>query len=117
MYVTKVTIKVDNSHHLPSYHGKCANVHGHTWRIVVSLKYEKPNNFGITVDFANLKRDLKELIPDHRDWNDFVINPTAENIAKYLFDRIKKELELPITFIEVFESDDSSIIYYDSEGL
>jgi 6-pyruvoyltetrahydropterin/6-carboxytetrahydropterin synthase len=115
MYVIKVAIKVDNAHHLPFYHGKCANIHGHTWKIIVSLSFEKLNNVGFTVDFSNLKRDLKEMIPDHRDWNDFLRNPTAENIAKYLFDRVKDELKLPISQIEIYESEDSSIIYNESE--
>ena len=78
-------------HALRNYRGKCENVHGHNYRLLVTVKGEKLDETGLLVDFIELKRVTREIIDrlDHQFINDIppfdVLNPSAENIAPFLF--------------------------------
>ena len=52
-----------SAHFLAGYHGKCANIHGHRWKVIATIKSEKlledPQNKGMVTDFGDLKKDLK----------------------------------------------------------
>lgn len=74
-------------------HHPCARLHGHNYVIEVTLKSAKLNKVGFVRDYGEL-RDIKDFIDetlDHRHLNDVIkgINPTAENIAKVLYDKFK----------------------------
>lgn len=83
------------AHRLPRYQGKCANVHGHNYRLGVSLRGEPDPYSGIFVDLGEVERVVKERILDrcdHGNLNDFIENPTAENIASWAFSRLAGKL-------------------------
>jgi 6-pyruvoyltetrahydropterin/6-carboxytetrahydropterin synthase len=81
-------------HSLRNYHGKCENVHGHNYRVCVTVRGQDVDENGLLVDFAVVKklvRAVKDRL-DHQYLNDLEpfdkINPSAENIAKYFYDEI-----------------------------
>ena len=107
------------AHALRGYKGKCENLHGHNWRIRVSVNGQKLDKMGMLVDFTDLKSALDAVLKklDHTNLNDInpfnTINPTAENIAAYIHDGLKK-YQLPqikISGVEVWESETSSAKY------
>lgn len=89
MYTVTKRIEVAGSHRLDlSYPSKCCNVHGHNWVIVVTCRRKDLNDDGMVVDFTDIKRLVHDAL-DHKHLNDILpMNPTAENIAKWLCDRI-----------------------------
>jgi len=107
------------AHALREYKGKCENLHGHNWRIRVSVSGQKLDKMGMLVDFTDLKSALDAVLKklDHTNLNDInpfnSINPTAENIASYIYEGLKK-YQLPqikIASVEVWESETSSAKY------
>jgi 6-pyruvoyltetrahydropterin/6-carboxytetrahydropterin synthase len=108
-------------HALRDYKGKCENVHGHNYRVRVTIEGEQLDSTGLLVDFLDVKRLMGGAIEylDHRFINDLEpfdkINPSAENIAKYFYDRLqaglKNELPVRISEIRVWETDTSSAVY------
>ena len=116
----------DGAHRLPDYDGACARVHGHTWRVDVAVKGtgleplmdSGPKN-GMLIDFKDLKAVVGPLIArlDHNMLNeiDGLDNPTAENIAAWLFAKIEPLLDANrdshramLDSVTVWESPDSS---------
>ena len=111
-------------HALREYKGKCENVHGHNYRVQITVEGEKLNRIGLLVDFVELKRVVREVIArlDHQFINDLepftVINPSAENMAKYFYDEVSSRLdtassEAPsrISQIKIWETDTSIAVY------
>ena len=90
----------DGARHLEHYDGKCANLHGHTWKVEIEIEVEKSiamiaiaQNNGILWDFTNIK-PIQELL-DHKYLNDFLeFNPTAENLSEFLIEEIKKTINI-----------------------
>jgi len=104
---TEITIA--GAHHLPRYDGPCKNNHGHSWRIIVTLDGKPDTKTGMMMDFKNIKQIINTL--DHQNINDFVVNPTAENICLFLLDKIAKEIDTNITSItcRIYESEKSYV--------
>ena len=108
-------------HALRNYRGKCENVHGHNYRVQVTVQGEQLDAAGLLVDFLELKRLTDQVIEyfDHRFINDLspfnVLNPSAENIAKYFYDRVSaglaKEVPTRISEVKIWETDTSSAVY------
>jgi 6-pyruvoyltetrahydropterin/6-carboxytetrahydropterin synthase len=108
-------------HALRNYKGKCENVHGHNYRVRVTIAGEQLDASGLLLDFVDIKRLMGGAIEylDHRFINDLEpfdkINPSAENIAKYFYDRLnagmKNEAPVRISEIRVWETDTSSAVY------
>lgn len=110
-------------HALRNYHGRCENVHGHNYRLLVTVRGEKLDDTGLLVDFIELKRVTREIIErlDHQFINDIppfdVLNPSAENIARYFYEEISKGIgagvQTPVQVFEVkvWETDTSSATY------
>lgn len=88
MYTVTKRIEVSGSHVLSlPYESKCSNLHGHNWIINVTLKSETLDENGMILDFTKIKEIVNQL--DHTHINNIVpFNPTAENMAKWLCDKI-----------------------------
>ncbi len=109
-------------HALRGYKGKCENIHGHNYRVRVTLSGQQLDSVGMLYDFVHLKKVIQEVIRslDHRFLNDFspfdVVNPSAENIARHIYEETAKQLrEEPngagITSITVWETDTTAATY------
>lgn len=113
MYEILIKTHFSAAHHLRNYDGKCANQHGHNWLVEVYCCCEKLNDIGMGIDFVDLKREVNTLIDemDHTDLNEMEYfkehNPTAEHIAKYLFDRLSAKLSderVRVSKVTVYET-------------
>lgn len=108
-------------HALRNYHGKMEDIHGHNYRVRVTVEGRQLDSTGLLVDFLEVDRLIKGAVGylDHRFINDLKpfdeINPSAENIAKYFYDRVneglKNEVPVRISAVQVWETDTSSAIY------
>lgn len=106
------------AHFLPRYEGKCKHMHGHRWEVEVKLEGQIDPSSGMILDFSLLKKDMTaeflELY-DHKVLNDFFENPTAENIASRIFNRLRARAgtgegvlgRVNLTSVKVWESPDS----------
>ena len=116
MYRIEVYSNFSSAHKLRGYKGKCENIHGHNWKVEVAISSESINDIGIVVDFKDVKAKLEEVLKDldHKDLNSLPyfkeVNPTSENIAKFIFDEFKKK-NLPASHVSVWEADDSKATY------
>ena len=93
MYTVLVEADFAAAHFLTHYHGKCERLHGHNYRVRLWARGETLDDGGMLVDFGSLKGVLREVVGklDHQNLNDFKEfdgDPSAERIAKYLFDRV-----------------------------
>jgi 6-pyruvoyltetrahydropterin/6-carboxytetrahydropterin synthase len=103
------------AHHLRGYDGNCARLHGHNWKVEVSVSGKQLNDVGMLLDFKEIKRRSKAVIDelDHFYLNnippfDAELNPTAENIAWFLFERLSKDINderISVASVKVWEND------------
>ena len=108
-------------HALRNYRGKCENVHGHNYRCQVTVEGEELDHIGLLVDFVELKRVVHAVLDrmDHQwlnDWPPFdKINPSAENMAKFIYDEVIAGLGtrpgVRIAWVKLWETDTSSAVY------
>ena len=117
MYTLMIKGKFDSAHRLPDYDGKCKKVHGHTWHITAGFTYmnlyEEGSRTGMGQDFNVLKQQWKvfEVDFDHSMLNDWLGEyPTAENIARYIFDNWKV-MNPNIAWVEVWETEGAGVRY------
>lgn len=105
----------DSAHRLPDYNGPCAQLHGHTYRLQVVVEGQIDKN-GMVIDFADLKQLVQKtvLIPlDHHYLNDLLKQPTAENIAEWIWQQLQGKLNL--FEIRLWETPTSFVIRNRSE--
>ncbi len=106
----------DSAHFLPNVppEHKCRRLHGHTYRVIVGVSGEINEKMGWLVDFGEVKRVVSPIIErlDHQLLNSIpgLENPTAENIAKFIFDIVKKDIDF-VDFVKVYETPTSSCVY------
>ncbi len=122
MYELMVESQFAAAHQLRGYKGKCENLHGHNWRVQVVVNADKLNDLGLAIDFHELKSITRELLLtlDHSVLNEVFpfteINPSSENIAKWLHDSIKKKVtddNIKVFSITVWEAETASATYYE----
>jgi 6-pyruvoyltetrahydropterin/6-carboxytetrahydropterin synthase len=137
MYILKTEDSFDSAHFLSGYDGKCKNIHGHRWRVVLEVKSKEleaeGQTRGMVVDFSKLKADLKSITDslDHtfiyeknslksttitalKD-EDFKLTevdfrPTAENFSKYFFD-IFTDMGYDVKAVSVYETPNNCAVY------
>ena len=137
MYILKTEASFDSAHFLAGYEGKCSNIHGHRWKIILEVKTEElkddVQHRGMYVDFGELKKDLRELADsmDHaliiekntlkettlealKSENFHIIaldfRPTAENMARYFHDKIQA-LGYTMHAVTVYETPTNGATY------
>lgn len=109
------------AHRLRGYEGNCERLHGHNWKVAISVSGNQLNDVGMLIDFKVIKRHGKAILErlDHFYLNDIppfdsALNPTAENIAYYLFDALSaviNDTRIHISAITVWENDRNSATY------
>lgn len=112
--------KFEAAHQLPYHKGKCARLHGHSYRVQVTVTGEViPNELaqsdsGMVMDFYEVSKAMKPLIEDmldHRSLNEILPNPTAENLVLYLVNVL--DWQLPgVTHIRVYETESAWVDWY-----
>ena len=126
MFRVSVEETFSSGHALRGYKGKCENVHGHNYRVQVSIEGPQLDGIGLLVDFTDIKRALREIIAevDHRFLNDLepfkTVNPSAENMAKYFYEQMTARLKgMPAgaRLVEaiIWETDTASAVYRPEE--
>jgi 6-pyruvoyltetrahydropterin/6-carboxytetrahydropterin synthase len=119
--VFKETV-LSGAHRLRDYKGPCENLHGHNWRVRVYVGAQRLNEVGMVIDFKVLKDALKAATDpfDHAYLNEIapfdVVNPTAENICRYVFDEVDKRVRdarVRVTRAMVWETDGSCAVVTD----
>jgi len=120
MYEIVVNQHFDAAHFLRGYKGKCENIHGHRYSVVVRLKAKKLNEIGLAYDFTDVKKYLREIIGglDHNLMNELPyfkeINPSAENIASTIYRELNTSItegDVIISAVEVWETPEQGVVY------
>jgi 6-pyruvoyltetrahydropterin/6-carboxytetrahydropterin synthase len=118
MYRVQVRRHFDAAHSLRNYHGKCENLHGHRYEVVVAVDRDTLDEAGMAYDFTALKRELDVLLDrfDHHNLNETppfdVLNPSAEHIARTIYEELEARLPgIGLRFVEAWETPDSWATY------
>ena len=97
MYKVRVEDEFSAAHFLSHYKGKCEKLHGHNYKVRLWVKGEELDSGGMLLDFSVLKGALKEAAGflDHSNLNDMEVfknDPSAERIARFIFEKVKEKL-------------------------
>ena len=123
MYEVTVDDTFAAGHYLRNYKGKCENPHGHNYKVRVTLAGKELDKAGLLLDFKDLREVMKHVIDrlDHQMINDIepftVVNPSAENLAKYFFYETNKHLtgktsgRVWVKDITIWETDTTTATY------
>jgi len=122
MYEVSVDETFAAAHNLRNYRGKCENLHGHNYKVRITLAGQELDSTGLLYDFVQLKKAVQDVIRslDHTYLNERppfdVLNPSAENIARYIYDETARQLPQAangagIASITVWESDVTAATY------
>jgi 6-pyruvoyltetrahydropterin/6-carboxytetrahydropterin synthase len=122
MFEVSVDEQFAAAHNLRNYKGKCENLHGHNYKVRITLAGPQLDEVGLLYDFVHLKQVIQGVIRalDHKYLNELkpfdVLNPSAENIAKHIYDETSKQMhQTPngagISSITVWESDVTAATY------
>ncbi len=121
MFEVSVEYSFAAGHALRGYKGKCENVHGHNYKVQVTVAGERLDSTGLLIDFVDLRTTIKGLVErlDHRFLNDLPpfdqINPSAENLAKHFSEELEpklRERELRLRKVTIWETDTTSATYH-----
>ena len=108
------------AHQLREYKGKCENLHGHNYRVRITVAGAELDRTGLVVDFVELKGRMRAIIErlDHKFLNETppfdVLNPSAENLAKYFYDEMPPTLKAGrarISAVKIWETETSTATY------
>ena len=125
MFEITVQAGFSSGHFLRNYHGKCENPHGHNYRVLVTLIGDTLDHSGLLLDFKLLKQVLRPTVEylDHHMINELepftTVNPSAENLAKYFFDKTATQLlemtegRVRVKDCTLYETDTSFARYYE----
>jgi 6-pyruvoyltetrahydropterin/6-carboxytetrahydropterin synthase len=118
MYTVSVETKFSSAHNLRGYKGKCEDLHGHNWKVRMSVSSDTLDDIGMVRDFTVIKEILNKAVDglDHKYLNDSEffrsVNPTSENIARYIFEEVLRvDPGLNVKKVTVWETDTSSASY------
>jgi 6-pyruvoyltetrahydropterin/6-carboxytetrahydropterin synthase len=119
LYRIFVETRFSSAHSIQRYDGPCGELHGHTWKVQVEVLSAQTNELGLSIDFKDLKEISKSVVKrlDHQHINTIEPfkkeNPTAENIARYIYRQIEKKLpaDVRISKVTVWESESTGVTY------
>lgn len=120
MYEITVHSHFSGAHRLRYLHGKCEELHGHNWKVEVFVVSDRLSKEGVVIDFGILKQKVEKVLKplDHTFLNDLPyfsgMEPSSENIAKYVYDRLKGELKGhpgKLKRVMAWESETSGVSY------
>jgi len=123
LFELKVIGSFAAAHNLRDFRGKCENLHGHNWKVEVVLRGRSLQANGILVDFGEIKAAIREALDevDHKYLNELPFfsqnNPSSENIARFLFERLSAELNTDtarLHSVSAWESADACATYMES---
>lgn len=120
----RLTIKTGfaAAHNLINYQGDCENLHGHNWKVEVTVTAMELDDAGLAIDFKVLKKETNKLLDelDHKYVNQHEffksISPSSENISRYLYQQLSVLLNdgnIKVERIGVWESDNACAEYYE----
>jgi 6-pyruvoyltetrahydropterin/6-carboxytetrahydropterin synthase len=118
MYEIMVEDTFDAAHNLRGYSGVCERLHGHTYKTQVFLRVESLDEQGMAIDFRGAKNELASILSglDHEYLNDLPwfqeANPSAENIARFLYDGMSKAFPGHVHRVTVWETPTSAVSYW-----
>lgn len=119
-YRLKVLTEFASAHTLRDYPGDCSRMHGHNWKVELEIETSKLDDAGMGIDFREMKNAANEVGNelDHRYLNDLEpftkINPTAENIAAYMYHEISSRLNnetVKVYALTLWETDRACVRY------
>lgn len=122
MYKLKVITSFAAAHNLINYQGECENLHGHNWRVEVTVTAKELDKAGLGIDFKILKAETNLLLKtlDHKYLNELspfvTVSPSSENISRYLYQELGARFNndvIKVDMITVWESDFASASYYE----
>ena len=125
MYQITVISHFAGAHRLRYLHGKCEDLHGHNWKVEVSVVSNRLNKEGVVIDFKILKKKMEEILShlDHTYLNDLPYfskrEPSSENIARYVFERMKEHLKgysATLQKVSAWESETACATYFWRRG-
>lgn len=120
MYEVTIIKSFSAAHMLAAVGGKCEELHGHNFKVEVTVAAQDVDSSGILIDFRNVKKWLQEILDnlDHQHLNEvpafFGKNPSSENIAKYICGEMKlksRQVEVKIARVKVWESESAVVTY------
>ncbi|MFO8085388.1 MAG: 6-carboxytetrahydropterin synthase QueD [Desulfobacterales bacterium] len=122
VYEVYVKTHFSAAHSLCGYPGDCARLHGHNWIVEVYVQCKELNDIGIGIDFRDIKTAVNDVMDglDHFNLNDLPafqnINPSSENIAKFLYREIGKNLNsdvIKVSKVKVSETPGAGAFYWE----
>lgn len=119
-YILKVLTDFAAAHTLRDYPGACSRMHGHNWKVEAEVEATALNDMGMAIDFKEIKCEIRAIVAqlDHYYLNDIEpfteINPTAENIAQYLYQALSAKINHPhvtVSAITLWETERACVRY------
>ena len=129
MFELVVQARFAAAHFLRNYEGPCARLHGHTWLVEAVFRGQQLDDKGMLIDFKILKNVVREVIDhlDHQNLNELpqfragsAGNPTAENLAMFIYHSLQERLTEPakgvrVAKVRVYESPEAGAAYWEEE--
>jgi 6-pyruvoyltetrahydropterin/6-carboxytetrahydropterin synthase len=120
MYEVTIIKSFSAAHVLAEIGGKCEDLHGHNFKVEVTVAALELNLTGLLIDFRVFKKWLGEILEDldHKHLNiipSFAgINPSAENIAKYIYEKMEPKVKpagVNVVRVKIWESENAAVTY------
>ena len=120
MYELKIISQFAAAHQLREFKGGCEKLHGHNWKIEVFVTGQELGKDGLLIDFRVIKEKTKQILDelDHKFLNEIAafkdLNPSSENISRYIFKTLAKELNsqaYQVSKVIAWESDSAYASY------
>ncbi len=120
MYHLMIKTHFSAAHNLINYQGDCENLHGHNWRVEVTVSARELDKAGLGIDFKILKKKTNQLLDkfDHKHLNELEpfldVSPSSENLCRYIHEQLSRELNnanIRVEKISVWESENACASY------